>query len=84
MVAQASCRCLMENLRAAIESFVRNARQPAWSEPGEEIIEIHHDNLILEEQNGSLLLQAWDNNRNVVRRVIGIESRTTAKLTSRR
>lgn len=71
----------MQNLRAAIESFVRSCQQPALAEPGEEIIEIRNDNLILEEQNGSLLLQAWDQRRNFTRRVIEIESQTKAKLT---
>jgi hypothetical protein len=71
----------MQNLRGAIESFVASSQQPALSEPGEEIIEIHGDNLVLEEQNGCLLLQIWDNRRSVARRVVAIEAQTKAKLT---
>ena len=73
----------MQNLRAAIESFAASSQQPAVSEPGEEIIEIHNGNLVLDEQNGSLLLQVWDARRNIARKVIGIESQTKSRLTLR-
>src|SRR5579871_3918189 len=39
------------------------------------------DNFVLESRNGLLSLQAWDDRRNLVRRVTGIESQTRAKLT---
>jgi hypothetical protein len=53
------------------------------SEPGEEIIEIQNGNFVLDEQNGSLLLQAWDDRRNIARKVTGIESQTKSRLTLR-
>jgi hypothetical protein len=73
----------MQNLRAAIESFAASSQQPALSEPGEEMIELRNGNLVLDEQNGSLLLQAWDDRRNIARKVTGIESQTKARLTLR-
>lgn len=73
----------MQNLRAAIESFAASSQQPALSEPGEEIIEIRNGNLVLDEQNGSLLLQAWNDRRNIARKVTGIESQTKSRLTLR-
>jgi len=73
----------LQNLRAAIESFAASSQQPALSEPGEEIIEIHDGNLVLDEQNGSLLLQVWDDRRNIARKVTGIESQTKSRLTLR-
>lgn len=71
----------MQNLRAAIESFAASSQQPALSEPGEEIIEIQNGNLVLDEHNGTLLLHAWDDRRNIARKITGIESQTKSRLT---
>jgi len=49
-------------------------------EPGEESVTITADNFVLESRNGLLSLQAWDDRRNLVRRITGIESQTRAKL----
>ena len=49
-------------------------------EPGEESLAIAADNFLLETRHGALSLQAWDDRRNLVRRVIGIEHQTRGKL----
>ena len=52
-------------------------------EPGEESIRIAADNFHLEARNGSLSLQAWDDRRNLVRRVIGVDEQSRGKLVLR-
>lgn len=52
-------------------------------EPGEEALEIQSGNFRMEARNGSLSLQAWDERRNLVRRVTGIERQTRSKLVLR-
>jgi len=49
-----------EETRAAIESFLKNCRQPALVEPGEELLPITSDNLALDVRGPRLTLQAWD------------------------
>ena len=44
---------------------------------------ITRENFALESRNGSLQLQAWDGRRNLVRRVVGIQSEQRGKLTLR-
>ena len=52
-------------------------------EAGEESLAIGADNFLLETRNGSLSLQAWDDRRNLVRRITGIELQTRGKLVLR-
>ncbi|HEV8042667.1 MAG TPA: hypothetical protein VGP62_27565 [Bryobacteraceae bacterium] len=52
-------------------------------EPGEESLSITADNFLLEIRNGCVSLQAWNDRRNLVRRVTGIESQTRGKLVLR-
>jgi hypothetical protein len=52
-------------------------------EPGEESLVITADNFVLESRNGALSLQVWDDRRNLVRRVTGIEDESRGKLVLR-
>jgi hypothetical protein len=67
-------------LRAAIEAFLRNAKQPALFEPGEELMPLSAENFQLEPRGERLTLQAWDRTRNLTRRVTGIAEITPARL----
>lgn len=67
-------------LRAAIAAFLAGARQPALLEPGEELMPLSADNLLLEQRGERLTLQAWDRARSLTRRVIAIQETTAARL----
>ena len=69
-----------EETRTAIESFLRNAREPALLEPGEELLPLAGDNLEIEIQGPRLTLQAWDRTRNLTRRVIAIKEESRARM----
>lgn len=69
-----------EELQAAVERFLKASRKPALLEPGEPIIPIASTNFLLEVRNARFTLQAWDDERNVVRRVIGIQAETRGRL----
>src|SRR5439155_16684355 len=69
-----------EEIRLAIEGFLRNCRQPALMEPGEELLPLTGDNFALEQRGPRLTLQAWDRTRNLARRVLAIEEPTAARL----
>ncbi len=61
------------DIRTAIEAFIRNARQPALFEPGEELFPLAADNFSLEMRGSRLTLQAWDRTRNLTRRILEVE-----------
>src|ERR1700730_380829 len=79
MVAQVP----LDNIRDTIVRFVAASGQPVLCEPGEESVELKRENFVLECRNGAVVLQAWDQRRNIVRRVTAIESQTRAKLVLR-
>ncbi len=70
----------MQALRLAIESFVRSSKQPALTEPGEDLIHLNGTNLSLDNRPGFILLQTWDLRRNLSRRVVSIESQNRSHL----
>jgi hypothetical protein len=70
----------MEEIRAAIAAFLKNAKQPALLEPGEELLPLTEDNFALDLRGGRLTLQAWDRTRNLTRRVTAIQEPTSARL----
>ncbi len=67
----------------AIERFLETSQDPVLYEPGEESLAITPDNFVLEERNSCVQLQAWDQKRNLVRRVSAIESQARGKLVLR-
>jgi hypothetical protein len=70
---------LIEILRA-IERFLEASLDPVLCEPGEEWLAITPENFVLEERGACAQLQAWDQRRNLVRRVVSIERETRGKL----
>ena len=60
------------DLRSVVERFVASAAQPAVIDPGEEPLRLIPDHWSLEEWNGRLVLQAWDAQRNLVRKITGL------------
>src|SRR5260370_2210712 len=66
-----------------IGRFIASCREPVLCEPGEESLAITSDNFSLEARNDILTLQAWDDRRNLARRVTGIEQQTRGKLVLR-
>lgn len=73
----------MTELRQIIELFVAGCREPALSEPGEELIRISAENFDLDTSHGALRLQAWTEHCNLVRRVTGVEQQSRSKLVLR-
>jgi hypothetical protein len=69
-----------DEIRAAIAAFIKNSKQPALLEPGEELLPITEDNFALDLHGGRLTLQAWDRTRNLTRRVTAIQEPTSARL----
>ena len=64
----------------AIERFLESSQDPVLCEPGEEWLAIAPENLVVEAQGAWVQLQAWDQRRNLVRRVIAIEQETRGRL----
>jgi hypothetical protein len=69
-----------EELQAAVERFLKASQKPALLEPGEEMIPLTGGNFAMEARNSRLTLQAWDDRRNVVRRVVDIRESTPGRL----
>jgi hypothetical protein len=63
-----------QQTREVIEAFLKQAKQPALLEPGEELLELAEDNYSLEIRGSRLTLQAWDRTRNLTRRIIAVQS----------
>jgi hypothetical protein len=70
----------MNDLQLVIQCFVASCSQPVLSEPGEELIELRGDNFSLDPRENCVQLQAWDEKRNLVRRVTGVDSQTRSTL----
>jgi len=70
----------VEETRGVIEAFLKNCRQPALLEPGEELFPITADNFLLDLRGTRLTLQAWDRTRNLTRHVTSAGEPTSARL----
>ena len=73
----------MIEILEAVERFLEASLDPVLYEPGEECLVITPENFVLEERSGCAQLQAWDQRRNLVRRVTGIERQSHGKLVLR-
>jgi hypothetical protein len=67
-------------LRTSVENFLKNCREPALLEPGEEILPLTGDNHALEVRGSRLTLQAWDRMRNWTRRITAVVQQNNARL----
>jgi len=68
------------DVQAAIERFLQSSRQPALLEPGEPLLPLASDNFTLALRGSRLTLQAWDDSRNLVRRVTGVAHEARGRL----
>ena len=69
-----------EEIQSAVERFLKASQQPALLEPGEPIVPLTGQNFAFEVRNARLSVQAWDEHRNLVRRVIDIHEETRGRL----
>jgi hypothetical protein len=69
-----------DETRAAIERFLKQAKQPALLEPGEELLPLTGENIALELRGSRLTLEAWDRTRNLARRVLAVTASSPARL----
>ena len=70
----------MTEILQAVERFLETSLDPVLHEPGEECLAITTENFVMEERYGCVQLQVWDERRNLVRRVTGIERQSRGKL----
>jgi hypothetical protein len=70
-------------IRQAIERFLETSQDPVLCEPGEECLAIGPENFVVEVRGACAQLQAWDQKRNLVRRVSAIEHSSRGKLVLR-
>ena len=71
----------MDSVRQAIETFVANSLEPAVLEPGEPFIRIQKDHYAIEQRGQRLTMQVWDDQRNLVRRILRIQNQQRGRLT---
>jgi hypothetical protein len=71
----------MDSVRQAIETFVSSSLEPVVLEPGEPFIPIVKDRYALEQRGSRLTIQVWDDERNLVRRILRIEQQRRGRLT---
>jgi hypothetical protein len=68
------------NLRSVIETFIAGAVKPAVLDPGEEPLLLIAEQWDVSEWNGRIVLQAWDRERNLVRKIIGLKEQRRDRL----
>ncbi len=61
------------NLHEVLERFIAGAAQPALLDPGEEPLALVPGQWSASAWNGRLVLQAWDQRRNLVRKIVGLK-----------
>jgi hypothetical protein len=67
-------------LYGAIHGFIQTSRTPVLLEPGEPQIPLQPGNFSLEVRSGRVTLQAWDEQRNISRRVTAISEERAGRL----
>lgn len=64
----------------AVERFLDSSQEPVLCETGEQWLAINRENFIMEVRGPCAQLQAWDEHRNLVRRVVGVARESRGKL----
>ncbi len=67
-------------LRAEVETFLSHCQEPVLIEPGEAAFALGAEQYALTEKGEWLLLEAWDEARTLVRRVVGVGERRAARM----
>ena len=70
----------MQQIQQAIERFLATSKQPILCEPGEESVAITENNFRLEARDRYVTLHAWNDDRSLVRRLVGVKSETRGRL----
>jgi hypothetical protein len=70
----------MTDVAETVGRFLAASADPVLLEPGEEPLAITGDNFLVTPRPGGLQLQAWDQRRNIVRRVDSIHSQAQGRL----
>jgi hypothetical protein len=73
----------MTDVAEVVGRFLAASADPVLLEPGEEPLSITADNFLVTRRNDALQLQAWDQRRNIVRRVDSIHSQGRGRLALR-
>ena len=63
-----------------LETFIAAAVEPAVLDPGEEPLLLVAEQWDLSEWNGRIVLQAWDRERNLVRKIVGLKEQRRDRL----
>lgn len=63
-----------------LEAFIASAVEPAVLDPGEEPLLLVADQWNVSEWNGRVVLQAWDRERNLVRKIVGLKEQRRDRL----
>ena len=63
-----------------MERFLKASRKPALLEPGEALLPLERDRFSIELRGGKLVIEAWDESRHIVRRVMGIRQEKPGRL----
>jgi len=74
---------LKNDPRTTIERFIERAEEPVLTEDGDGLFPLQDGAYALEERSGRLVLQAWDEERVLVRRVVGVASESRTRLSLR-
>jgi hypothetical protein len=69
-----------EPTRQAIERFLAGCGEPVLTEDGEGLFALREGTWSLEERNGRLTVEAWNEAGTLARRIVGIESQTRGRL----
>ena len=69
-----------ELLRAHLEGFLKTCREPAALEPGENPFPLQPGTFTLEARGGRLVLEVWDETRNLARRVLRVKESRPGRL----
>jgi hypothetical protein len=78
--AGGGCNARAGETRGAIERFLKSSRRPILLEPGEEQFPLDDGCYQLDVSNGDLVIQVWDESRNLVRRVTAVHDERPGKL----
>jgi len=70
----------VEQVRALLERFVAACREPAALEPGEDHFPLRTGGFTLEVRGGRLLLEVWDETRNLARRILRLKDSRPGRL----
>lgn len=72
--------CSVEDAKLAIERFLTASHKPALFEPGESPLALTPSNFQIDNQSGKLTLSAWDDSRNLVRKVKNVVEESRGRL----